>query len=394
VNLGKYYSKKTGSMKIITASLSLIMLSFGVPGEPLKIIVDDKVSCITDRINVFCDDFKAPIRDFADPQKTPFYKIKIITPQKTIEHVVSNPEDEVEDSTPEITKEEPEKPVHKVSIIKQGTQVEIKTKSATVGELAKEANIQGTVSPPPSTPIHSGIVIRSFPIERVEESREESVELETKKEDDDTLEKGKTKVEQKGEEGTKLVVFEITLENGKEISSKKIREEIIKEPVSKIIKVGTKEPEKEVGVEPEKSEANTVSVKSENDSTKPGVASNSCGVDSNRSWNSPGIWVRGKTDYQHNPFNDIGCYPSKQQGYASHYGYDFKAPDGVASTRYPWGTKLRVTNLSNGKSTIVTVNDWGPFVSGRVVDMSRTSFSKIASPSEGIINVMVEPVQV
>ncbi len=60
-----------------------------------------------------------------------------------------------------------------------------------------------------------------------------------------------------------------------------------------------------------------------------------------------------------------------------------------ASLRFPKGTRLLVTNLANGKSVIVTVNDRGPF-NGRIIDLERTAFSQIGSLSSGVAHVSVE----
>ena len=87
--------------------------------------------------------------------------------------------------------------------------------------------------------------------------------------------------------------------------------------------------------------------------------------------------------------------------YASHYGigdgYDgqrtasgerFDAYGNSAAHRYlPFGTRLRVTNESNGKSVVIRINDRGPYVSGRSLDLSYGAFSSIASPSRGEIRV-------
>jgi rare lipoprotein A (peptidoglycan hydrolase) len=322
----------------------------------------------------------------------PFYKVQIIKGDRKIERVLSSNKSEREKHSGETDTVDTEKPTtHTVSILYDGEPVEVKTSAETVGQLAEEAGLRGNLVPIHSTPIFEGLKIHSFPIEsRIEES-EESIPFKTERIKDSSLEKGKETVSQEGENGTKKLFYEVHSENGVEVSRTLAREEVTKEPVNKIIKVGTKVEQAEPP--PQKTEKKTQGVsinpeKSQNTSTQSGV----CALDGNRSWYDPGRFIYGKTDYQHNPFNDIGCYPDAQQGYASHYGYDHKSATGAASTRYPWGTKLRVTNLSNGKSTIVTVNDWGPFVSGRVIDMSQTSFSKIASPSEGIINVRVEPV--
>jgi rare lipoprotein A len=59
----------------------------------------------------------------------------------------------------------------------------------------------------------------------------------------------------------------------------------------------------------------------------------------------------------------------------------------TAHRSLPFGTRLRVTNQSNGKSVVVTVTDRGPFVADRSLDLSLGAFSKIASPSQGVARV-------
>lgn len=59
----------------------------------------------------------------------------------------------------------------------------------------------------------------------------------------------------------------------------------------------------------------------------------------------------------------------------------------TAHRSLPFGTKLRVTNPSNGKSVIVRVNDRGPFVSGRSLDLSYGAFSSIAHLGQGVARV-------
>lgn len=87
--------------------------------------------------------------------------------------------------------------------------------------------------------------------------------------------------------------------------------------------------------------------------------------------------------------------------YASHYGVGdgyngqrtasgerFNAYGNSAAHRYlPFGTRLQVTNESNGKSVIIRINDRGPYVAGRNLDLSYGAFSAIASPSRGEIRV-------
>jgi rare lipoprotein A len=59
----------------------------------------------------------------------------------------------------------------------------------------------------------------------------------------------------------------------------------------------------------------------------------------------------------------------------------------VAHKWLPFGTRLRVTNQQNGKSVTVRVNDRGPYVGGRSLDLSYGAFSSIANPGQGVADV-------
>ena len=61
----------------------------------------------------------------------------------------------------------------------------------------------------------------------------------------------------------------------------------------------------------------------------------------------------------------------------------------AASKTLPFGTIVRVKNLSNGKTVKVRINDRGPFVEGRIIDLSRKAAKKI-----GMIRAGVQPVQI
>ena len=85
-------------------------------------------------------------------------------------------------------------------------------------------------------------------------------------------------------------------------------------------------------------------------------------------------------------------------GYASHYGrgdgFAWRTmangqpmnPEALttASRDLPLGTKIVVTNPANGKSVRVTVTDRGPFVYGRLLDLSHGAFSRVAEASQGV----------
>jgi len=66
----------------------------------------------------------------------------------------------------------------------------------------------------------------------------------------------------------------------------------------------------------------------------------------------------------------------------------------AASTDFSFGAKVKVTNLDNGKSVVVTIKDYGPdkgVFPDRVLDLGKEAFKKIASTRAGVINVSVEP---
>lgn len=93
-------------------------------------------------------------------------------------------------------------------------------------------------------------------------------------------------------------------------------------------------------------------------------------------------------------------YP--QYGKASWYGGKFhgrKTASGECFDKYsftaahknlPFGSILRVTNLRNGKDVYLRINDRGPFIRGRVLDMSLAAAEAIAFNGRGVIRVKIE----
>lgn len=65
----------------------------------------------------------------------------------------------------------------------------------------------------------------------------------------------------------------------------------------------------------------------------------------------------------------------------------------AAHRTYKFGTKLRVVNLKNGKEVVVIINDRGPFVKGRIIDLSKSAFKAIANTKKGVIEVKIEVVK-
>lgn len=61
----------------------------------------------------------------------------------------------------------------------------------------------------------------------------------------------------------------------------------------------------------------------------------------------------------------------------------------AAHKTLPFGTKVKVTNKKNGKSVIVTINDRGPYVKGRVIDLSKAAAQKIQMTKSGVVPVTI-----
>jgi rare lipoprotein A len=67
-------------------------------------------------------------------------------------------------------------------------------------------------------------------------------------------------------------------------------------------------------------------------------------------------------------------------------------PDGMTAAHrtLPFGTRVRVTHLGNGRSVNVTINDRGPFIGGRIIDLSRGAAGVIGMMGQGLARVSVQ----
>lgn len=62
----------------------------------------------------------------------------------------------------------------------------------------------------------------------------------------------------------------------------------------------------------------------------------------------------------------------------------------AAHKTLPFGTRVRVTHLGNGRSVVVTINDRGPYIAGRIIDLSKAAAGVIGMQGQGIANVRME----
>jgi rare lipoprotein A len=62
----------------------------------------------------------------------------------------------------------------------------------------------------------------------------------------------------------------------------------------------------------------------------------------------------------------------------------------AAHKKLPFGTKVKVTNLANGKSVKVRINDRGPFITGRIIDLTKAAAKKIDMVTAGVVKVEIK----
>ncbi|MFQ5894849.1 MAG: septal ring lytic transglycosylase RlpA family protein [Nitrospinota bacterium] len=92
----------------------------------------------------------------------------------------------------------------------------------------------------------------------------------------------------------------------------------------------------------------------------------------------------------------------RQEGIASWYGFGFALRRTASGELYnpykltaahktlPMTTRVRVTNLENGRSVVVRINDRGPFVAGRIIDLSYAAAGKLGFRKKGTARVRLE----
>lgn len=87
------------------------------------------------------------------------------------------------------------------------------------------------------------------------------------------------------------------------------------------------------------------------------------------------------------------------QGQASYYWQRQRVASGgwfnpnamtAAHKTLPFGTRVRVTNKHNGRSVVVSINDRGPYVKGRIIDLSKAAAYQIGMQGSGVVPVSVE----
>lgn len=232
----------------------------------------------------------------------------------------------------------------------------------TVADALKAAKISvdsSDVSKPGlGTPLADGMKITLTMVDQKSQKRRVAVPFSTKRVETPSMAKGATEIATKGVKGTNEETWTVVYKDGKKVSEKKVSTKVVKAPVTQVVKVGTKKAESSSA-----SSRSNAGSRSNSGSTSNPVTSGSTCVAS----------TYGEGD-------GTAGGPT-----ASGETFDPSALT-AASRTLPLGSTIRVTNVNNGRTVTVRINDRGPYVGGRCLDLSTAAMNAIA-PGQGLVTV-------
>ncbi|MFT3888110.1 MAG: septal ring lytic transglycosylase RlpA family protein [Arachnia sp.] len=256
-----------------------------------------------------------------------------------------------------------------VTIVKAGKESEARL-AGTVADLLADQGIAADdddiVKPALETELADGMKVTYVKVETKTRTKDKVIKHKTERLKTKSLLKGKTKVDTKGKDGKAVETYTEVYRDGKLYSSKLTDTKVAKKPVTEVIKVGTKV-------------------------VKPATSSSDSGSGSGSSKSSDS---KSSGSSNLSPASGSSCKASYYwQGQMTATGERFN-PNALTAAHktMKFGTKLKVTNPRNGKTVIVRINDRGPYISGRCLDLSRAAMQAIGGTSAGVITVNYEVV--
>lgn len=216
-----------------------------------------------------------------------------------------------------------------ITVVHDDRRDKVITNAASVWQVLKEMGVtlgvKDKVQPAVATYPTTNLVVKILRVGERREIRQSVIPSPTTSKRVMNVEYGRTSVIQQGRPGLKVYRYLSTYVDGRRVKQKLLGSQVVRKPVPKVIGIGA-------------------------------------------------------------GFPGCVCRRGSQSGKASWYG---AAGLTAAHPSLPFGTVVRVTNLSNGKSVNVVIRDRGPFVRGRIIDMSKNAFSRIASVGAGVVRVKI-----
>lgn len=246
---------------------------------------------------------------------------------------------------------------------------DVLTTEATVEEALKAQGIKlsdkDEVTPDRGSAIEDGMAIKVKFREEKRTTKDVEIPNKTVRKESDSVPKGTEKVQTEGSPGKATEEWVEKFVNGKSVSKERVKRTVVTEPTDRVVIVGTGEQQ------------------SSDSSSSSDSGSSSESASSGAEPDTSGMSPTGQTETC-----EASNYGEGQMT-ASGERFDPSAMTAAHKT-LPLGSKVKVTNTNNGKSVVVRINDRGPYVGGRCIDLSTASFAKIASPSAGVAPVKVE----
>ena len=241
-----------------------------------------------------------------------------------------------------------------VRIINPQTEKIHYTLQETVSEVLAEISLSGEncllVSPSLNAPVYSGMEITIVPYEIATETVQEKIPYQIESKEDDTLDQDRRLVLQEGREGIRELAYQVFYMGETELYREPAIETILVEPVDAVVTLGTKAPPMRIA-------------------------------------------SREKTKMAYAEEGIASWYGAKFHGNRTANGevYD-KNKFTAAHLTLPFNTLVRVTFLRTGKDVIVRINDRGPYIRGRIIDLSSAAAAEIGLRPHGVGKVRIEVV--
>ena len=238
-----------------------------------------------------------------------------------------------------------------VKLVKPQEQITHYTLQGTVGELLAELSLSPEncllISPTLNAPVYSGMEISLVPYEIETRKVYENIPYQVKSKEDDSLDQGRRIILQEGQEGVRELAYQVYFLGETELYRELSTETIIVEPAEAVVALGTRPPLRIASRE-----------KTETVYTKEGIAS----------WYGPGFHGRRTANGEIYDQNKLTA----------------------AHLSLPFNTLVKVTFVHTGKEVVVRINDRGPYIRGRIIDLSHAAAEEIGLCPHGVGKVIIE----
>lgn len=262
-----------------------------------------------------------------------------------------------------------------VTVAVDGAEHDVITDASTVGEVLDGLHVavgeDDRVAPATDAAPGEGMRITVQRVVTRRETLQEAIAFSTEERESAERTRGQRREVQAGRDGVRRILEEVVLVDGAVESRTRLDEEVTRDPRPRIVEVGTAAP------------ATPAPTTAASPSPSPSSPSPSSAPASRHAAPPPpseGTSQEGKASK----------YASSFEGEPTASGepYDPQAMTAAHRT-LPMGTRVRVTNKADGRSVTVRINDRGPFVEGRIIDLSSAAFSRIGAQGAGILDVRI-----